>query len=148
MKKNTKNIHIGSILEQSVEEQNISLERIAKYFKCSIDDVEKMFLDKSLDSEQLLKWCKLLKYDFFRYYTGHLILYHGISTSVRKQADKNMQGFFKKNVYTVQIKNYILDGINKNKFTINEVMDKYNIPRTTIYNWLRKETVIDYKLNN
>ena len=72
---NFKSIHIGKMIENTVAESRIEISRICNYFKCSDDEIVKMYQSKSLDTEIQLKWSKLLQYDFFRMYTQHLILY-------------------------------------------------------------------------
>ena len=79
-----KNINIGELISLKVKEDKIQIDRIQNFFKCEHHDILKMYQSKSLDSEILLKWCKLLKYDFFRLYSHHLILY-SIPDGVNRQ---------------------------------------------------------------
>ena len=46
----------------------------------------------------------------------------------------------KKNIYTKEIKDHILNLINTKELTIMQAMSKYNIPKTTIYKWVRKQS--------
>lgn len=69
---NFKNIHIGKMIEQAVAESGIELSRICNFMNCSEVEIIKMYEAKSFDSELLLKWSKLLEYDFFRIYSQHL----------------------------------------------------------------------------
>lgn len=69
---NLKNIHIGELIKKGVEENRIEISRICNFLKCTEDDVEKMYQQESLDTETVLKWSKLIDYDFFRVYTQHL----------------------------------------------------------------------------
>ena len=66
---NFKDIHIGSLIQQSVLENNVKISRIRNFLKCSEEDVTNMYQSKSLDAELLLHWSKLLEYDFFLGYT-------------------------------------------------------------------------------
>ena len=70
-----KNIHIGSLLKERVEESNLDMTRITRFFKCSEEEILNQFEKNDLYCEDLLKWSKLLEYDFFRIYTQHLILH-------------------------------------------------------------------------
>jgi hypothetical protein len=72
---NFKQLNIGVLVQQKVGETNIEISRICSFLKCTEEEVENMYVSKSLDSEILLRWSKLLKYDFFRIYSQHLILY-------------------------------------------------------------------------
>ncbi len=85
-----KNIYIGSLIKQRVLETGIETERICKFFKCTVEQIDQMFLQELMDTDTLLKWCKLLEYDFFRVYSQHLILYAppakvNYSTSIKKK---------------------------------------------------------------
>ncbi|MDR3058512.1 MAG: hypothetical protein LBU84_10285 [Prevotella sp.] len=75
MSANFKYIHIGKMIQQRMKECNVSVERAAKFLKVTEEEVEKVYDKKSVNSSQLLSWSKLLKYDFFRIYSQHLILY-------------------------------------------------------------------------
>ena len=63
------------MLKSSVTESGIEISRICNFMHCSEKEIQQMYQAKSLDAELLLKWSKLLGYDFFRIYTQHLILY-------------------------------------------------------------------------
>ncbi len=69
---NFKNIHIVSIILQRVNECNIENTRICNFLKCNEIDLQKMYSSESLDSKILLRWSKLLEYDFFRIYSNIL----------------------------------------------------------------------------
>lgn len=69
------NIHIGKLIKTRVDEKEIDIERISNFFNCNELDVLQMYESEHLDSYLLLKWSKLLKYDFFRIYSQHLILF-------------------------------------------------------------------------
>jgi len=133
-----KNINIGELISLKVKEDNIQIDRIQNFFKCEHHDILKMYQSKSLDSEILLKWCKLLKYDFFRLYSHHLILYaipDGMNY-VKKSDTKLPQ--FRKHIYTKEIINFIVELINTNQKSANQVINDYKIPKTTLYRWLSK----------
>ena len=135
-----KKIHIGSCIKEQVIQKDISMERICNFFKTGEQEIIRMYEEKSIDTDLLLKWSKLLEYDFFRLYVTHLLLYDGISHTknnkkVRETGDKIL---FRKNIYTREIKEFLVGLVTSNQKTVSQVMEEYNIPRTTIYKWLRK----------
>jgi hypothetical protein len=135
---NIKNIHIGSLIRSKVEEYQIPIERISKFLDRTEDDIEKMYHEQSIDTDVLLKWSKLLKFDFFRFYTGHLILYAPQSRMDNKDGQKKSTMVFRKNIYTQEVKDFILEKIENGVMTANEVVLRYNIPKTTLYKWMKK----------
>lgn len=137
---NFKEIHIGLLINQLVTESGIEMSRICNFINCQEGDVLKMYESKSLDSEVLLRWCKLLEYDFFRLYSQHLVLYSPKSAG-RSKGSKNKNSslpVFRKNIYTKEIIDFILELIENNEKTKQQVMEDYNIPKTTLYKWISK----------
>ena len=135
-----KEIHIGTLINQRVTESGIEISRICNFFKCTEEEVKKMYQKKSLDTEILLKWSKIVDYDFFRIYTQHLILY--APPSAKEQDSKTKKSSlpqFRKNIYTKEVIDFILERIETREMTKNEVMAKYNIPKTTLYKWISKQ---------
>ena len=100
---------------------------------------------KNLSTDILLKWSKLLEYDFFRLYSQHLILYAPLSAVDEKTKLKKRSSLpqFRKNIYTKEIINFVLEQITTGKMTKNQVIERYNIPKTTLYKWISK-----YKSSN
>lgn len=144
MKINVKDIHIGSIIKGIISEREITVERMCNFFRTDEDDIERMLGQKSLDSEVILKWSKLAGYDFFRPYVTHLMLFAGISQTKSNQLQKKDDGIqFRKNIYTKEIKDYIIELVNTKKKTIAEIISEYNIPRTTIYKWMKKQDDVE-----
>ncbi|KYH06303.1 transposase [Chryseobacterium cucumeris] len=135
---NIKNIHIGSLIQAKVEECQISIERISRFLNRPEDEVERMYHAKSMDTDVLLKWCKLLKFDFFRFYTGHLILYSPGSRVDNTFRHKGETMVFRKSIYTQEVKDFVLERINTGKMTANDVVERYKIPRTTLFKWMKK----------
>jgi len=136
-----KNIHIGNLIKTRVSELNIDVKRIINFFKNKYteDEILDQYKKKSIDSEDLLKWSKLLEYDFFRIYSQHIILFAPMSKDVTcnsKNDSKLPQ--FRKNIYTIEIIDFILDLFIKKNKSIQEISEKYNIPKNTIRNWTRK----------
>jgi len=99
----------------------------------------------SLDSDHLLKWSKLLEYDFFRIYSQHLILYspQSSSKSNHSKLEKTSLPQFRKNIYTKEIIDFIIELIETKKKTKTQVIKEYKIPKTTLYKWIAK-----YKINS
>ncbi|PTT34454.1 transposase [Chryseobacterium sp. HMWF028] len=135
---NIKNIHIGSLIRSKVEEHQISIERISRFLEFTEEDVEKLYHAKSIDTDILLKWCKLLKFDFFRFYTGHLILYSPQARIDNAFRQKENTLVFRKSIYTQEVKDFILDKIKAGTMTANDVVERYKIPKTTLYKWMKK----------
>lgn len=138
-KTNFKDIHIGFFLKQRVIECEMEITRICSYLDCDDQEVKRMFQSKSLDSELLLKWSKILKYDFFRLYSQHLILYAPPSSADFKLSSEDISlPKFRKNIYTKEIIEYILELIKNGSKTKQQIIKEYNIPKTTLYIWIRK----------
>lgn len=137
---NFKEIHIGALIRQQVAESNIDVVRICNFFNACDQDIYRMYESKSLDTEILLKWCKLLKYDFFRFYTQHLILYsphRATEKSIQNPSNKDLPAF-RKNIYTKEVIEFILELISKEEKTTSDVIQEYRIPKTTLYRWIKK----------
>ncbi|WP_346984879.1 hypothetical protein [Chryseobacterium sp. POE27] len=66
MKFDYKEIHIGSIIQTRVADTSIELERICKFMKSTKAQINEMYASKSLDTDVLMRWSKLLEYDFFQ----------------------------------------------------------------------------------
>ena len=134
-----KTIDIGAMILLRVKELGIENDRICNFFNLTIEDIEAMFLQKSLDTELLLKWSKLLEYDFFRIYSQHLIFYAPPS-STQKQAAKTELPTFRKNIYTKEVIDFIIELVETRAKTKQQIIDEYNIPKTTLYKWLHKNS--------
>ena len=137
---NFKSIHIGKMIENTVADKRIEMSRICNYFKCSDDEIVKIYQSKSLDTEILLKWSKLLQYDFFRMYTQHLILYAPPSANEKRSKENKKQTIpeFRKNIYTKEVIDFIIEQIDTEKMTKKQIIERYNIPKTTLYKWISK----------
>ncbi|QBA23780.1 transposase [Chryseobacterium indologenes] len=136
-----KNINIGSLIRQRILETEIETERICRFFKCTNEQIDQMLLQEELHTEALLKWCKLLEYDFFRIYSQHLIFYapparHNNSTFIKEKKSQLPQ--FRKNIYTKEVIDFILESIECKEKTKEQIISEYKIPKTTLYNWIKK----------
>lgn len=131
-----KEIQVGKLIRLKAEENNLELSRICSFLKCSEKEIEKMYEAKSLDSEVLLRWSKLLEYDFFRIYSQHLILY---APPVRQKKDLVLQlPQFRKSIYTREVIDFILELITTQAMSKQQVIDEFRIPKTTLYKWINK----------
>jgi|SRR5690606_8417992 len=138
---NFKDIHIGTLINQAVTDSGIEISRICNFMKCSENEVKKMYRKESLDTDILLKWSKLLEYDFFRIYTQHLILYAPSSANEKAEKQKSRKYSlprFRKNIYTKDIIDFILEQMQTGAMTKKEIQQRYGIPKTTLYKWISK----------
>ncbi|RQO42554.1 transposase [Chryseobacterium sp. KBW03] len=138
---NLKDISIGMIIRQRMDECGIEIERTCNFFKCSEEEVVKMYEAESLDTNTLLKWSKLLEYDFFRIYSQHLILYSPpgkARSNIIQPVQKTSLPQFRKNLYTMEVINFILELVNTGVKTKQQVINEYKIPKTTLYKWINK----------
>ena len=133
-----KEIHIGQMLKIAVTESGIEMSRICNFMKCSEGKIQEMFLQDEISTAILLRWSKLLEYDFFRIYTQHLILYAPPSKNEVKTLKKTKLPEFRKNIYTKEIIEFVLEQIDTGKMTKAEIINKYKIPKTTLYKWISK----------
>ena len=135
-----KEIHIGYLIKKRVEELNIDIKRIISFFKIySEKDILNQYASSSIQTDDLLKWSKLLEYDFFRIYTQHIILYAPVGKVDSTLSPKSTSlPNYRKNVYTKEIIDYVLDLYTKENKKIQEISDEYNIPKNTIHNWIKK----------
>ncbi|CAI8815725.1 transposase [Chryseobacterium sp. IT-36CA2] len=136
-----KDIHTGELIQKRVEETGFSSDRIMNFMQCSHEELRQMYKSKSLDAETLLKWSKLLAYDFFRIYSQHLVLYSPPSSSeyYQKTKEKKTQlPEFRKNIYTVEMITFILSLLKSNEKTKKQIIEEYRIPKTTLYKWIKK----------
>lgn len=135
-----RNIHIGRLIKEVVTKQNIDNSLLIKKMDCSGETLLFYYNSKTLDAGLLLKFSKILRYDFFRLYSSHLMLHHGISnTLANKKTENIVEGVrIRKNVYTKELISYLLDKIRNNEMTKVEVISKYGVPKTTLYKWMQK----------
>lgn len=134
-----KNIHIGKYIKEMVDHKEVSVERICNFLGKDEDFIEKIYDSSSIDTELLLRWSKLLEYDFFRLYSSHLILY-APPAAVNKTATKNNPTpQFRKNIYTQEIKDFILNRIESGEMSQADVIKEYSIPKSTLHRWIQKK---------
>ena len=136
-----KDIHIGTLIKIRMQECNVSIERAALFLKMDEDDIELFFEQQSINTELLLRWSKLLEYDFFRIYTQHLILFSPQDPNKKKRKEnleETKLPIFKKNIYTQEVIEYLVDLVESGKKTFRDIQDEYNVPSTTVFRWSNK----------
>ncbi|EJL70042.1 helix-turn-helix domain-containing protein [Chryseobacterium populi] len=133
-----KEIHIGKFIKERVEDKEITIERICNFLNTDEEVVKRMYNSKSMDTELLLRWSKLLEYDFFRLYSSHLILYAPPSGANKNPEKSEKIPYFRKNIYTQEIKEFIIKRIQSGEMTHAEVIKEYSIPKSTLHRWFQK----------
>ena len=135
-----KNINIGSLIEIQWKEMEIHIDRTCNFLNCTEEEVYQMFGSKSLDSEILLRWSKLLEYDFFRIYSQHLILFSPPTARNDNKATKSTASLplFRKNIYTKELIDFIIELLEKKVKTKLQIIEEYRIPKTTLHTWIKK----------
>ncbi|MFC3160860.1 hypothetical protein SAMN05443633_105222 [Chryseobacterium arachidis] len=134
-----KEIHIGKFIKERVDEMEISKERVCSFLKKDEEAVEQMYQSSTIDTGLLLRFSKLLEYDFFRIYSSHLILYSPPSAVDKGKNNKSESiPFFRKNIYTQEIKDFIIGKIQSGEMTLSEIIKEYSIPKSTLHRWLQK----------
>ncbi|NML68276.1 transposase [Chryseobacterium sp. RP-3-3] len=142
-KENFKHIHIGKYLQARVEDLQIPQDRIGNFLNATDEEIQSMYRSESIDSYQLLRWSKLLEYDFFRLYSQHLILYSPPTKKDSTASEKNIRNslpIFRKHIYTKEIIDFILEIIYTGQKTRQQIIAEYRIPKTTLYKWIVKHT--------
>lgn len=134
-------IHIGQAIKELVQQKEIAIERICNFLNKDEDFVNSVYESKSIDTDILLRWSKLLEYDFFRLYSSHLILYSPPSAvnKTKEKSNKTQTPQFRKNIYTQEIKNFIIKKIDSGEMTQADVIKEYSIPKSTLHRWLQKK---------
>lgn len=135
---NFKDINIGELIQYLMDERDISIERASNFIKVSDDDILQMLESKSIDSDHILSWSKLLKYDLFRIYTQHLILYAPQDINKINRETETQLPIFKKNIYTKELIMYLIGLIQSGKKDYKQIQKEYNIPSTTVLRWVNK----------
>ncbi|BEV06065.1 MULTISPECIES: transposase [Chryseobacterium] len=134
-----KDIHIGQFIKERANELEVSKERMCSFLKKDEEAIDKIFESASVETDLLLRCSKLLEYDFFRIYSSHLILYAPPSAVDKVKNPKSDKiPYFRKNIYTQEIKEFIIGKIQSGEMTHNEIIQEYSIPKSTLHRWLQK----------
>src|SRR5690606_25247376 len=118
-----KDIHIGELIYKRVEECNMDISRISNFFTCTDAEVEQMFGSQEMTAESIMKWSKLLGYDFFRIYSQHLILYAPHENARFSNDNQSKLPKFKKNIYTVGVIDFLIELIETGEKTKLQVIN-------------------------
>ncbi len=133
-----KEIHIGKFIKEMVKENEVPMERICNFLNKDEEFIEKVYSSASIDTDLLLRWSKLLEYDFFRLYSSHLILYAPPSAVNKNHKKSEKIPYFRKNIYTQEIKDFIMRRISSGEMTHSEAIKEYSIPKSTLHRWFQK----------
>ena len=138
MKNNLKNIHIGRLIKERVLELEIDVSRACNFLQVDEQRLEELYSSESMECSLLLRFSKLLEYDFFRIYSQHLILYAPPRANNSVEKVKTNLPQFRKNIYTKEIIDFILELLESKEKTRQQIIDEYGIPKTTLYKWIEK----------
>lgn len=78
---------------------------------------------------------------FLEYTPSILILYASVSKTSEKTNNSGLKTSlpqFRKSIYTKEVIDFILEQVSTGEMTINEVVERYSIPKTTLYKWFSK----------
>jgi plasmid maintenance system antidote protein VapI len=67
-----KKIHIGKLIRAKMEAEGHSVAWLAKQLHCNRSNVYKIYQKQMIDTDMLLRISKILKTDFFNYYSDIL----------------------------------------------------------------------------
>ena len=96
-----------------------------------------MYEKQSIDSETLLRWSKLLEYDFFRIYSQHLILFSPQGKNIPSNTKPKLPQF-RKNIYMKEVIDFVIERIETEGISKKQIMEEYKIPKSTLHKWLSK----------
>ncbi|MGU3374842.1 transposase [Chryseobacterium sp. M5A1_1a] len=134
---NFRNIHIGKLIHLRVTENRTDLFRICSFMNCTEKEISEMYLQEDLSTDVLMRWSKLLEYDFFRLYSQHLILYAPPS-ALSSGGEVSKLPKFRKNIYTQEIISFMLELVKRGEKTKRQIVDEYGIPNSTLNKWIYK----------
>ena len=140
-----RNIHIGKYIKLRMTEIGMDQGTLAGKLRQSPEQLQGIFSSGDITCHQLLKISRILSYDFFRIYSMNIILYSppnmGFAIKPEKGQRKGngtrMPNFIK-NTYTPQVISYIVSLYRSGELSAAEMTQKYRIPKTTLYRWLKK----------
>lgn len=154
---NYKNISIGSLIEERIHELDIDKERLLKFVGINNQQLQQIISKNNVDVNTLVRFCKILEYDFFRLYSQHLILFSAPSSQSRSSVSKkNTQEnngksqilpMVRKQLYTKEIILFILKKYESKSMSVQQIITDYNIPKTTLYRWITKYSKDETKLS-
>lgn len=132
---NYNKIHIGQMIEKRASECRMDTSHICNFLKITEDQTNLLFRSENISTEILLRLSKFLNYDFFRIYSQHIILY---APTKANKTNKSELPHFRKNIYTTEIINFIIERFTSGEMTKSQIIERYKIPKTTLYKWIEK----------
>lgn len=134
-----KTIPLGNLIRFRVKELNLDNRTVCSFVSCTEKELETVYESEHIDADILLRFCKLLDYDFFRLYTQHLILYAPSSETARRKTSKSTKvPVFRKNIYTREMIDFVLELLDTGRKSKIQITADYNIPKTTLHKWINK----------
>ena len=139
-----KRLHIGKLISARMTEMGWDSKMLAEKLEFPESEITKLLEEEDLPMLTVLRLSKLLKYDFFRLYSTHLLLYcskdklFGNHRFHEENTPQQRLPRFRKNVYTPEVISFILKELVSENRNPSEVSKKYNIPKTTLYRWYTK----------
>ena len=79
------------MIKARITECEIDSERICNFMNSTDREIEETLKQENVSTEELLKWSKLLEYDFFRLYSQHLIFYAPPSAEHNKKKGERIK---------------------------------------------------------
>ena len=71
-KKCSETIHIGNLIEQRLKQEKHTAAWLARQIPCTYNHIYKVFRKQSIDTKLLLRISKVLRFDFFQYYSSEI----------------------------------------------------------------------------
>src|SRR5690606_23561896 len=144
-----KNISIGSLIEERIKELDIDMERLHKFVGIDNEQLQRIISDNNVDADTLLRFCKILEYDFFRLYSQHLLLFSPDSkkTAQRNNEKSQVLPTVRKQLYTKEVILFILKKYESKSMSVQQIITDYNIPKSTLYRWITKYSKDETKLS-
>jgi len=144
-----KNISIGSLIEERIKELDIDMERLHKFVGIDNEQLQRIISDNNVDADTLLRFCKILEYDFFRLYSQHLLLFSPVSkkTAQRNNEKSQVLPTVRKQLYTKEVILFILKKYESKSMSVQQIITDYNIPKSTLYRWITKYSKDETKLS-
>ena len=72
LKDMAKEVHIGKLIKQQMDEQGRRAVWLAKQLNCDRSNIYKIYRCKTIDANRLLKISQILQYDFFQHYSQQI----------------------------------------------------------------------------
>jgi transposase len=141
-----KKIQIGVLIIQRLKEMEMDTDKLALKLNIPKEKLESDLKNNDMSCSLLLSISKFLEYDFFRIYSMNILLYAPPRMGFEPSAAEKPKGsrvsevlpVFRKNTYTPEIIQFILNKIEQEGITPQSVINEYHIPKTTLYRWIRK----------